>query len=148
MPELAIYLRTYSRASFRRRGVNSFRARSALILHEQTRIAVTRLVWTAVILDTAARLEDHFQTVGRLKYTVKRCKIFWRSKGGFERTPSNPPCLRACMYTQLGRPIVLGGFLLHPQPVRSLCPPKGSQLRKTAKQIQQVSKLWDIVTCL
>ena len=24
------------------------------------------------------------------------CKIFWRSKGGFERTPSNPPCLRAC----------------------------------------------------
>ena len=23
-------------------------------------------------------------------------KIFWGPKGGFERTPSNPPCLRAC----------------------------------------------------
>ena len=34
-------------------GVNSFRARSALVLHEKTRIAVTRLVWTAVILDSS-----------------------------------------------------------------------------------------------
>ena len=24
-------------------------------------------------------------------------KIFWRSKGGFARTPLNPPCLRACI---------------------------------------------------
>ena len=27
----------------------------------------------------------------------KSSKIFWRSKGGFERTPSNFPCLRACI---------------------------------------------------
>ena len=25
-------------------------------------------------------------------------KIFWGPKGGFERTPSNPPCLRACIH--------------------------------------------------
>ena len=52
-PELAIYLRMYLCVSFHRSGVNSFPARSALVLHEQTRIAVTRLVWTAVILDSS-----------------------------------------------------------------------------------------------
>ena len=50
-PELAIYLRTYLRASFHRCCVNIVRARSALILHARTRIAVTKLVWTLVILD-------------------------------------------------------------------------------------------------
>ena len=51
-PEIAIYLRTYLRASFHRSGVNSLRERSALVLHEQTRIAATRLVLTAVILNS------------------------------------------------------------------------------------------------
>ena len=37
-PELAIYLRTYLCASFHRSGVNRLRARSALVLYEQTRI--------------------------------------------------------------------------------------------------------------
>ena len=32
--ELAIYLRTYLRAAFHRSGMNSLRARSALVLHE------------------------------------------------------------------------------------------------------------------
>ena len=31
--------------------VNSLRARFALVLHEQTRIAAAKLVWTAVILN-------------------------------------------------------------------------------------------------
>ena len=44
-------LRTYLRVSFHRHSVNSFRARSALILYEQTRLAATRLVWTAMILN-------------------------------------------------------------------------------------------------
>ena len=42
-PEIVIYSRTYLRASFHRSGVNRLRARSSLILHEQTRIAETRL---------------------------------------------------------------------------------------------------------
>ena len=49
-------------------------ARSALVLREQTaRIAATRLVLTVVI--QAARLVDHFQTVGHLKWklAVKQC---------------------------------------------------------------------------
>ena len=53
-PEIAIYLRTYLRASFHRSGVNSLRAHSALVLREQTaRIAATRLVWTVVILNSS-----------------------------------------------------------------------------------------------
>ena len=48
------YLHTYSRASFHRSGVNSLRARSALVLHEQTGIAATRPVWSAVILNKLA----------------------------------------------------------------------------------------------
>ena len=70
-PEIAIYLR----ASFHRQaaGKQLMCARYALILREQTaRIAATRLVLTAVI--QAARLVDHFQTVGHLvkwKLTVK-----------------------------------------------------------------------------
>ena len=51
-PEIAIYLRTYLRASFHRSGVNRLfaHARSTLVLHEQ-HIAATKLVWTAVILN-------------------------------------------------------------------------------------------------
>ena len=49
--ELAIYERTYLLASYHRTGKNSLRARSALVLHEQTRITGTRLVWTMVILN-------------------------------------------------------------------------------------------------
>ena len=69
--------------------MNSFRACSVLVFHEQTHIAATRLVWTVVLLN--CRLVDHFQTVGHLKCTDKCVyKIFWRSKGGFKQTPSNP----------------------------------------------------------
>ena len=53
MPEQAIYLRTYLRASYQRSGVNSLHARSALVLHEQTRIAATKHVWIAVILKSS-----------------------------------------------------------------------------------------------
>ena len=60
-PEIAIYLRTYL-CAFHRSGVNSLRARSALVLHEQTRITATRRVLTAVI-----RLVDQFQTVEHLQ---------------------------------------------------------------------------------
>ena len=74
--------------------MNSLRARSALVLREQTpRIAATRLVWTVAILNSSETSEP--LSNGRaLKYTVKRCINFiFRPKGGFERTPSNPPCL-------------------------------------------------------
>ena len=46
------FLRMYIRASFHRSGVNSLRARSVLVLHEQARIAATILVWTAVLLNS------------------------------------------------------------------------------------------------
>ena len=39
-------------------------------------------------------------------------KIFWRSKGGFERTPLNPPCLRACSISQNMSSIRQGSRLL------------------------------------
>ena len=52
-PELVIYLRAYLHTSFHHSGVNSLHARSALVLHEQTRIAATRFVWTAVILNSS-----------------------------------------------------------------------------------------------
>ena len=52
-PEIMIYLRTYLRAPFQRCGVNSLCACSALVLYEQARIAVTRLVWTAGILNSS-----------------------------------------------------------------------------------------------
>ena len=45
-------MNSYLRASFHRSGVDSLRARSALVLHEQTCIAETRLGWTAVILNS------------------------------------------------------------------------------------------------
>ena len=49
-----------------RSGVNCLRAHSALVLHEQTHVAATRLVRTAVILNSSTRVVDHFQTVGHL----------------------------------------------------------------------------------
>ena len=48
-----VFTHVFTRAPFHRSGVNSFRARSALVLHERTRIAVTEIVWTAVILDSS-----------------------------------------------------------------------------------------------
>ena len=52
-PEIAVYLHMYLPASFHRSGINSLCARSALVLHEQTHIAATILVWTAVILNNS-----------------------------------------------------------------------------------------------
>ena len=49
-PEIAIYLRTYLRTSFRRK--TTYARVSYWSLHEQTRIAATRLVLTAVILNS------------------------------------------------------------------------------------------------
>ena len=47
-----LFTHVFMRASFYRSGVNIFRARSALVLHERTCIAVARLVPTMVILDS------------------------------------------------------------------------------------------------
>ena len=67
----------FMRASFHCSGINSLHAHSMLVLHEQTRIAATRLVWTAVILHSnetsSLKLVDHFQNSRVLKMTVKRC---------------------------------------------------------------------------
>ena len=60
VPEIAVYLCWYLRASFKRSGVNSLCVCSVLVLHEQTRIAATRFIWTAVILNS--KIVDHFQT--------------------------------------------------------------------------------------
>ena len=91
--ELAIYLRTYLHAAFHRSGMNSLGARSALVLHESHTVAATRIVWTAVILsssETSGSLSN-----GRVQFRGVY-NILRRSKGGFKRTPSNPPpCLRA-----------------------------------------------------
>ena len=46
-------------------------------------------------------------------------KIFWEPKGGFERTPSNPPCLRACTsYVQhrMATPICIADSWSKPLP--------------------------------
>ena len=51
-PEIVIYLHRYLHASFHGGGVNSLRVHSMLVLHEQTRIVTTRLVLTAVILNS------------------------------------------------------------------------------------------------
>ena len=79
-PEIAIYLR----ASFHRSGINSLRVRSALVLREQTaRIAATRLVLTAVILnssETSGPLSN-----GRALKMYSQAvylKSFGRQKGG------------------------------------------------------------------
>ena len=45
---------TYLHVSFHHSGINSLRVGSALVLHEQTRIAATTLVWTVVILNSSA----------------------------------------------------------------------------------------------
>ena len=83
MPELAIYLHTYLRVSFHCSGVNNLRAHSALVLHEQTRKAATRFVWTAVIL-SSSETTGPFQTVGHLKCTIKQCiSNLLEVKGGF-----------------------------------------------------------------
>ena len=50
--EIAIYLRTYLRASFHRSSVNRLRARSALISMNKPLIAETRFVWAMVILSS------------------------------------------------------------------------------------------------
>ena len=64
---------------------------STLVLHEQARIAATRLVWTAVILNIAARLVDQFQTIWNLKGGVKQCiQNPLEAKRGFRVNPLNP----------------------------------------------------------
>ena len=63
-PELAIYLCTYLRTSFHCIGTNNLRSCSALTLHEQTRIAATKLLLTAVILsssETSGPLSNLYQ---------------------------------------------------------------------------------------
>ena len=85
-----LFMHVYSRASFHRSSVNSFRARFVLVLHEQTHIAVTRLVCTAVILDSS---ETRRPLSNGRTLKMYSCKIFWRSKAGFERTPRTPPLL-------------------------------------------------------
>ena len=69
-PEITIYLRTYLRAPFQHCGLNSLRALSALVLYERARIAATRLVWTAVILNSSETSEP---LSNRTKCAVKRC---------------------------------------------------------------------------
>ena len=96
-PEIAIYSCTYIYActSFHWSSVNSLRAHSTLVLHEQTRIQVAaiRYVWTAVILSS-----DKTSGPFSLKITVNSAyKIFRRPKRGFEQPPSNSPCLQACI---------------------------------------------------
>ena len=61
-------------------------------------IATTKLVCTAVILNTAARLVGQFQMVGHLKCTVKRAYKIFGGQRGFEWTPSSPLCLRASVH--------------------------------------------------
>ena len=57
-------------------------------------VAATR---AAVILNCNETSGPHSNGIGYLKVHFRGVyKIFWRSKGGFARTPSNPPCLRAC----------------------------------------------------
>ena len=87
----------YLRASFHRSGVNSLRVRSALVLHKQIHIAATRLGWTAVILNSSARLVGHFQTVGHLKKcTVKMVYInLLKVKRRVRSNRLNPPRLHA-----------------------------------------------------
>ena len=96
MRKLAIYLRMLLPASFHRSGVNRLRARSALVPHERTRIlrtvAATRLVWTAVILNSS-------ETSGPLSNgrILKMCslevyiKSFGSQKGGSLEPPRTPP---------------------------------------------------------
>ena len=43
----------YLHASFHHSGINSLRTHSTLVLHEQTCIVATRLVWTVVILNSS-----------------------------------------------------------------------------------------------
>ena len=57
---IAIYLGTYLRASFHCSGVNSLQASSALVLREQTRIAVIGLIWTVTIL-SSSETNNHFK---------------------------------------------------------------------------------------
>ena len=83
----------YLCASFHRSGVNSLRVRSALVLHKQIHIAATRRGWTAVILNSSARLVGHFQTVGHLKKcTVKMVYInLLKVKRRVRSNRLNPP---------------------------------------------------------
>ena len=72
-------------------------------------VAATRLVWTALILnsrETSGPLSN-----GRTNLRVSCVyEIFCRSKGGFTWTPSNPPCLRAwiCLLRKLPKIFIDG----------------------------------------
>ena len=91
-PEIAIYLCKYLRASFHRNGVNSLYARVPrwYILHEQTRIAATRLDdgISQYSSETSGPISN-----GRALKNVQLSgahKIFWRSKGRFAQPPRIP----------------------------------------------------------
>ena len=93
MPKLVIYLRMHSCGSFHCRGVNSFRACSALVLHGQTHVASTILVWTAVIF-YCSETSGPLSTAGHLKL---KCKVTrWMEnllevKRGGSSEPLEPP---------------------------------------------------------
>ena len=112
--ELAIYLRTLLRASFRRSGVNRLCARSALVSHEQTRISPCTLVWTAVILnnsETSGSLSN-----GRI---LKMCslelyiKSFKRGVRSNTLEPPLPTAWKAYTHTLSMFPPDLGCCSLH-----------------------------------
>ena len=53
VPEIAIYLKDIHKYKPNHSGINhGLRTCSTLIIHEQTRIAATRLIWTVVILNS------------------------------------------------------------------------------------------------
>ena len=99
MPEIVIDFHMYLRLPLR--CVKRLYVHSVLILHEQTCIAATNLFgqWWFLI---ASRLVDHFQTVGHLKCTVRRCiKIFLEAKRGvWVNPPTYGPVIRmtSCVF--------------------------------------------------
>ena len=71
--------------------------------HEQTRcIAVTKLVWTAVILN-GSEASRQLKAVGHLKCIAGRCIKSFRAKKGFRANPLEPPCLWACYGKQYSK---------------------------------------------
>ena len=81
-------------ASFHRSGVNRSFARSALVHHEQTGcLAVTKLVWTAVILNGSEGRGPLTSGRALKMYITGRCiKSFEAKRGGrgSNETPGTP----------------------------------------------------------
>ena len=83
-PEIAIYLRTYLRASFQRKALllTAFRIQ-LVVLYEQTEnIAATKIAWTVVFNGREAS--------GPLIQIVWLGGVFWRPKGGSTEPPRTP----------------------------------------------------------